>query len=194
MVAVTEPLILGGFVSIPPPIIITPAATGVNVIFPADVNPVVDIVTAPVTTVVTDGFALKANIHSQELTGTPLTPTAAAGNRTSQIANTEYVMAQDDERRLYIDAQIASNISTLNTAVNNNLALKAPIESPTFTGTARAVTPSTGDNSTKIATTAFVQATAGGSSSLWQGSARYISTSTPNAGLGVDGDFWFQYQ
>jgi hypothetical protein len=141
----------------------------------------------------TAGLALKANIHSQELTGTPLTPTAAVGNRTSQIANTEYVMAQDDIRRLYIDTQIAGNIATLNTAVNNNLALKAPIDSPTFTGTARAVTPSTGDNSTKIATTAFVQGEVA-SSSLWQGSHRFISTSTPNAGQGVDGDFWFQYQ
>jgi len=141
----------------------------------------------------TAGLALKANIHSQELTGTPLTPTAALGNRTSQIANTEYVMAQDDVRRLYIDTQIASNIATLNTAVNNNLALKAPIDSPTFTGTARAVTPSTGDNSTKVATTAFVQGEVA-ASALWQGSHRFISTSTPNAGQGVDGDFWFQYQ
>jgi hypothetical protein len=141
----------------------------------------------------TASLALKANIHSQELTGTPLTPTATLGNRTSQIANTEYVMAQDDVRRLYIDTQIASNISTLSTAVNNNLALKAPIESPTFTGTARAVTPTTGDNSTKIATTAFVQGEVA-SGALWQGSHRFISTSTPNAGQGIDGDFWFQYQ
>jgi hypothetical protein len=141
----------------------------------------------------TAGLALKANIHSQELTGTPLTPTASVGNRTSQIANTEYVMAQDDIRRLYIDTQIASNVSTLNTAVNNNFALKAPIESPTFTGTARAVTPSSGDNSTKIATTAFVQGEVA-SSALWQGSHRFISASTPNSGQGVDGDFWFQYQ
>jgi hypothetical protein len=141
----------------------------------------------------TSGLSLKANIHSQELTGTPLTPTAAAGNRTSQIANTEYVMAQDDVRRLYVDVQIASNIATLNTAVNNNLALKSPIASPTFTGTARAVTPTTGDNSTKIATTAFVQGEIA-SGALWQGSHRFVSTSAPNTNQGVDGDFWFQYQ
>ena len=141
----------------------------------------------------TAGLALKANIHSQELTGTPLTPTATLGNRTSQIANCEYVMAQDDVRRLYVDTQIAGNIATLNTAVNNNLALKAPINNPTFTGTARAVTPTTGDNSTKIATTAFVQGEVA-SGALWQGSHRFISANAPNAGQGVDGDFWFQYQ
>lgn len=38
----------------------------------------------------------------------------------------------------------------------------APINSPTFTGTPAAPTPSAGDDSTKIATTAFVQDVAGG--------------------------------
>jgi hypothetical protein len=42
-------------------------------------------------------------------------------------------------------------------------ALKAPLASPTFTGTVTAPTPTVGDNSTKVATTAFVAA-AGGTS------------------------------
>lgn len=136
---------------------------------------------------------LKANIASPAFTGTPAAPTPNVGIRSTQLATTNYVMAQDDIRRTYTDDQIASNIATLNTAVNNNLALKAPIDSPTFTGTARAVTPGTGDNSTKIATTAFVQGEVA-SGALWQGSHRFISTNTPNLSLGVDGDFWFQYQ
>lgn len=37
------------------------------------------------------------------------------------------------------------------------IALKAPIESPVFTGTPKAVTPATSTNTTQIATTAFVQ-------------------------------------
>jgi hypothetical protein len=37
-----------------------------------------------------------------------------------------------------------------------NLALKAPIDSPTFTGDPKAPTPTAGDNDTSIATTAFV--------------------------------------
>lgn len=38
-----------------------------------------------------------------------------------------------------------------------DLVLKAPIASPTFTGDPKAPTPSSGDNDTSIATTAFVQ-------------------------------------
>ena len=41
--------------------------------------------------------------------------------------------------------------------VYSALALKAPIASPTFTGVPKAPTPASGDNSTQIATTAFVQ-------------------------------------
>lgn len=40
---------------------------------------------------------------------------------------------------------------------NASLALKAPLASPTFTGSPTAPSPSTGDNSTAIATTAFVK-------------------------------------
>lgn len=38
-----------------------------------------------------------------------------------------------------------------------DVALKAPIASPTFTGDPKAPTPTAGDNDTSIATTAFVQ-------------------------------------
>ena len=48
-----------------------------------------------------------------------------------------------------VQAAIASNTAAV--------LLRAPIASPTLTGTPAAPTPSTGDNSTKIATTAFVQ-------------------------------------
>ena len=42
--------------------------------------------------------------------------------------------------------------------VDGNVALKAPLASPTFTGTPLAPTPTAGDNTTKVATTAFVTA------------------------------------
>lgn len=140
-----------------------------------------------------NSLALKANVASPELTGTPLAPTASVGTRTTQIATTAYVMAQDDARRIYADTNIIANVATLNTSVNNGLNAKADIASPVLTGAPRSVTPTTGDNSTKIATTAFVQGEIA-ASALWQGSHRYISTSTPSSGTGVDGDFWFQYQ
>jgi len=40
---------------------------------------------------------------------------------------------------------------------NNNIALKAPTNSPTFTGDPKAPTPPTADNDTRVATTAFVK-------------------------------------
>lgn len=135
---------------------------------------------------------LKANISSPTLTGTPLAPTASVGTRTTQLATTAYVMAQDDVRRLYVDNNIAANIASLTGSLTNGLDTKAPINNPTLTGTPRSVTPSTGDNSTKIATTAFVQGEIA-ASALWEGSHRYISTSAPNSNQGIDGDFWFQY-
>lgn len=50
-------------------------------------------------------------------------------------------------------------VSGYNKTTNDTqLALKAPLASPTFTGTPKSVTPATADNSTLIATTAFVKA------------------------------------
>jgi hypothetical protein len=52
------------------------------------------------------------------------------------------------------NAEIDGNLKSIITDVD----LKAPIDSPTFTTTAAAPTPALADNTTKIATTAFVQA------------------------------------
>ena len=48
---------------------------------------------------------------------------------------------------------VGAAVTTINTA----LALKAPLASPTFTGTPKSTTPADGDNTTNIATTAFVK-------------------------------------
>ena len=48
---------------------------------------------------------------------------------------------------------VTSNVQTQLTSLDT---LKAPLASPTFTGTVSAPTPTAGDNSTKVATTAFV--------------------------------------
>lgn len=59
---------------------------------------------------------------------------------------------------------------------------KAPIDSPTLTGSPRSTTPSPGDNSTRIATTAFVQQIL--SEPIWAGTttlANVISTYSNNA-------------
>lgn len=104
---------------------------------------------------------------SPALTGVPTAPTAVPATNSTQIATTAYVTAA-------VTALIAGAPGALNTlkeladAINDDasyaatittaLALKAPLVSPALTGTPTAPTPSTVDSSTKLATTAFVQA------------------------------------
>lgn len=80
---------------------------------------------------------------------------------------------------------VISNVDGLQTALD----AKAPIASPTFTGTPKSVTPATADNSTNIATTAFVKAqgyiTAAGS-----GAKIAVSSSAPTSPQ--PGDFWYK--
>ncbi len=92
----------------------------------------------------TSDLALKAPLASPALTGTPTAPTANAGTNTTQIATTEFVTGA-------VADLIASAPNALNTldelaaalgddanfasTVTNSLALKAPLASPTFTGT-----------------------------------------------------------
>jgi len=134
-----------------------------------------------------------AQTNSPNFTGTPNTQTPTIGDYSTRLATTAYVMNQDAIRRVYVDTNITSNISTLNTAVNNNLALKAPMLNPSFAGTATAPNPTPGDSSTQIATTSFVQQTVAGTNSTWQGSHRIISPNAPDPNQGNNGDFWFQY-
>jgi hypothetical protein len=88
--------------------------------------------------------ASKAPLASPALTGTPTAPTASAGTNTTQIATTAFVKSE-------VDAVIAAAPGALNTldelaaalgddanfasTVTTNLASKAPLASPTFTGT-----------------------------------------------------------
>ncbi|NBW03236.1 MAG: hypothetical protein EBR87_05915, partial [Cytophagia bacterium] len=94
----------------------------------------------------------KADKASPALTGIPTAPTAGPNTNTTQIATTAFVQA-----------------ATAGIALQASVDAKADKNSPTFTGTpvmpaaTIAVTQTPGDNSTSIATTAFVQqATAAG--------------------------------
>ena len=84
------------------------------------------------------------SIVSPSLTGTPTSTTATVGTNTTQIATTQYVRSE-------INALINSapgaldtlnelsaalgNDAAFSTTVTNSIALKAPLESPSFTGT-----------------------------------------------------------
>ena len=120
--------------------------------------------------------------------------------------------------KLYVDQSIfnaisspTGNVQVALSAINANIAVlfantvaqqtsltslsisKAPLADPLFTGNPRAPTRSTADRDVNIATTAFVKnAIAAADDAKWQGSTKYVSTSVPTAGVGVNGDIWFQ--
>ncbi|MEB3659751.1 phage tail protein [Salmonella enterica] len=98
---------------------------------------------------------------SPTFTGTPKAPTPAAGDNTTQVATTAFVQAA-------LTALINGAPATLDTlkeiaaAINNALALKAPLSSPALTGTPTAPTAAQSVNNTQIATTAFVKSAIAG--------------------------------
>jgi len=90
------------------------------------------------------GAMTGANLTSPALTGTPTAPTATAGTNTTQIATTAFVRT---ELSNLVDAA-PSALDTLNelaaalgddanfsSTITTALGLKAPLASPTFTGT-----------------------------------------------------------
>jgi hypothetical protein len=103
-----------------------------------------------------------APLASPALTGTPTAPTAAADANSTQLATTAFVVGQAASATPVMDGSAAAGASTRYARadhVHPADTSKAPLASPAFTGTPTAPTPAAGDNSTKIATTAFVVAT-----------------------------------
>ena len=105
----------------------------------------------PVSTATQTALDLKANLASPTLTGTPLAPTAATGTNTTQVATTGFVQQElsilttgapallntldELAAALGDDANYASTVTTA-------LSTKAPLASPTFTGTVSGITKS----------------------------------------------------
>ena len=139
-----------------------------------------------ITTSALSGYAVS---NSPTLTGTPTAPTFSVNDESDTIATTQYVANRDSATRTWTTTQITNSVNSLSTSVTNSLALKAPLSSPTLTGTPTAPTVSAGDVSTKIATTAFVK----NATQYWDGSRKFVSTSSPTSSDGSDGDIWFQY-
>jgi hypothetical protein len=112
-------------------------------------------------------LALKAPLASPALTGTPTAPTVAGGDNSTKIATTAFVAAAvaalinsapgalDTLKELADAIGDDANYAATITAA---LALKAPLASPALTGAPTAPTAAANDNSTKIATTAYVDA------------------------------------
>ena len=102
-----------------------------------------------------------APLSSPALTGTPTTTTPALGDDSTTIPTTHWVKQQG-----FITSAPVSSVFSRTGAITaqsgdytvSQITGAAPLASPTFTGTPAAPTPATADNSTKIATTAFVKA------------------------------------
>lgn len=109
----------------------------------------------------------KAPLASPALTGNPTAPTQAAGNSSTRIATTAFVRGEIDA---LVDASPGA-LDTLNelaaaladdpnfaSTMTTALAAKAPLASPALTGNPTAPTQAAGNNSTRIATTAYADA------------------------------------
>ena len=125
------------------------------------------------TTVAGYGITDAAPLASPAFTGTPSAPTATLGTNTTQLATTAFVLANAGTGGAspatvapLMDATAAVGTSLLyarqdhvhptDTSIATGLALKAPLASPSFTGTpTTAATPAALDNSLKLATTAY---------------------------------------
>lgn len=112
-------------------------------------------------------FALYAPLASPAFTGIPTAPTAAPGTDTNQIATMAAVKATFDALvgaapgvldTLEEFAIALANDPNFATTLTASLALKAPLASPAFTDNPTAPTQDLGDDSTLLATTAFVAA------------------------------------
>jgi hypothetical protein len=95
----------------------------------------------------------RALTNSPSLTGVPRAPTAPQADVSTQIANTAYVNSMLNTLYIWDENQGQSIMETFDSIEWN----KAGKTSPAFLGTPTAPTPATADNSTKIATTAFVK-------------------------------------
>lgn len=98
----------------------------------------------------------KAGLASPALSGVPTAPTAAPGTNTTQVATTAFVAASAASGVVSFNSRTGAVSPASADYSVAQVTGAAPLASPTFTGTPAAPTPSASDNSTKIATTAYV--------------------------------------
>jgi molybdopterin-binding protein len=108
----------------------------------------------------------RAALASPTFTGVPAAPTAAVDTNTTQLATTAFVVGQAAAATPLVNGTAAVGTSLRYARadhVHPTDTTRAPLASPAFTGTpslptgTTAVTQSAGNNTTAVATTAFVQ-------------------------------------
>ena len=153
-----------------------------------------------------DGLNLKANIASPSLTGVPQSITMPLTTANTSIATTQFVQNAVNEVVANLNAFttniiqqgnskmeiLDSGSGSANLAIDGINVLTATSSGVILRNGATAVTQLQTDNSTSVATTAYVRLAA----KRWDGSAKFVSTDAPNPGINdvgsIDGDFWFQ--
>lgn len=111
-------------------------------------------------------LAIKAALASPAFEGNPTAPTQPVGTNNNSLATTGHVQAALsaflDDAEGAIETITALQAALSGAGVVEDLmaliALKAPLDSPSFGGTPTSSTPSTETNTPQIATAAFVQA------------------------------------
>jgi hypothetical protein len=130
-------------------------------------------------------------------------PTQAVGDSSTKVATTEWVTnnSQLYKYKIYSGAVgtnhmwIDSTIPGANLVIGSTLIMQASSTGVDLKNGAIAVTQSqtfSSNGDTKIATTAFAKT----ATTWWGGSAKFVSTAAPDAGVNDvgsnNGDFWFQ--
>jgi hypothetical protein len=160
---------------------------------------VVEVAADPTTTL---GIATKNYVDDSfvdaTLTGVSTAITMPINTANTAIATTDFVVNNSGflKNKIYQGNSfleiLDSGTGGANLAIDGTSVLTASasgvfLASGATTATQSQIYTSAGDG--KIATTQYVR-TAG---QWWGGSAKFVSTSAPDAGQGNDGDFWFQY-
>lgn len=138
---------------------VAPSGTALVVLAPGDRAGFVSLTTSNGTWRLTN-MTLANQFASPAFTGTPTAPTAVAGTNTTQLATTAFVLGQASSAIPVINGTAsAGTVAAFSRAdhVHPIDTTRAPLASPTFTGTPASVTPAQFDNTTKLATSAFVQ-------------------------------------
>jgi hypothetical protein len=131
-----------------------------------------------------------APIASPAFTGTPTVPTASAGTATTQAASTAFVMAAIAASTAGVTS-FNSRTGAVTLQTNDVSAVGgALLASPTLSGTPTAPTPAPGNNSTQIATTAFVaNALLSSAVTSFNGRTGAVTLQASDLGASVGGPF-----
>lgn len=122
----------------------------------------------------TTNLSAKAPLASPTFTGVPAAPTAAADTNSTQVATTAFVLGQAGSATPVVNGTAAVGTSlryARQDHVHGTDTSRAPLASPTFTGTPSAPTAAQNTNTTQVATTAFVLGQASSTSPAMDGTA-----------------------